>query len=133
MYSLAAARAALTIYERDDVPAAIDRIGRRLFDGIDAVSQEVGAAGAMIGLPIRMIYEYDEPDPFRRRLRRTLLQQELLQRGVLTFVGYMLPSLAHDDFAIDQVVAAYRDALAIVEQVAAADSFASHLEIPLLQ
>lgn len=133
MYSLAAAKAALTIYGRDDVPAAVDRIGRRLFAGIDSASREVGAAGSMIGLPIRMIYKYDEPDPLLRRLRRTLLQQELLQRGVLTFVGYMLPSLAHDDTTVDRVIAAYREALAVVEQVAAEDAFARHLEIPLLQ
>ncbi len=133
MYSLAAAKAALTIYERDDVPAAVDRIGRRLFEGIDAAGREVGARGAMIGLPIRMIYRYAEPDPLVRRLRRTMLQQELLQRGVLTFVGYMLPSLAHDEATLDKVIAAYREALAVVEQVAEADAFARHLEIPLLQ
>jgi glutamate-1-semialdehyde 2,1-aminomutase len=133
MYSLAAAQAALTIYNRDDVPTAVDRIGRRLLAGIDAASREVGAAGAMIGLPIRMIYKYDEPNPSLRRLRRTLLQQELLQRGVLTFVGYMLPCLAHDDATLERVIAAYREALAVVEQVAEAGAFARHLEIPLLE
>jgi glutamate-1-semialdehyde 2,1-aminomutase len=133
MYSLAAAKAALTIYDRDDVPAAVDQIGLRLFEGIDAASRDVGAAGAMIGLPMRMIYKYDEPDPMLRRLRRTLLQQELLQRGVLTFVGYMLPCLAHDEPSVERVIAAFRESLAVVEKVAAEDSFARHLEIPLLQ
>ncbi|MCX6609046.1 MAG: aminotransferase class III-fold pyridoxal phosphate-dependent enzyme [Acidobacteria bacterium] len=132
VYSLAAAKAALGVYGTMDVPGAVERIGRRLFDGIDGASRAVGAKGRMVGLPIRMIYCFSETDPLQRRLRRTLRQQELLQRGVLTFLGFMLPSLAHGEAALAEVIAAYGGALARVEEVAAENSFARYLEIPLL-
>ena len=57
----------------------------------------MGVAGELIGVPFRMIYRFAEPDAQRRGLMRTLLQQELLQRGILTYKGFMLPSLAHGD------------------------------------
>jgi len=42
-------------------------------------------------------------------------------------------SPAHDEATVETVIAAYREALAVVERVAAEDAFARHLEIPLLQ
>jgi glutamate-1-semialdehyde 2,1-aminomutase len=132
VYSLAAAKAALRIHARDDPPAQIERFGKRLADGVNAISREVGVAGKMVGTAFRMIYCFDEPNYLRRRLKRTLLQQELLQRGVLTFVGYMLPSAAHGEAEMDQVLGAFRGALEQVEMAAAARSFAPFMEIPLM-
>ena len=64
-------------------------------------------------------------------LMRTLLQQELLQRGVLTYKGFMLPSLAHRPADVEQTAAAFREALAHVQDVADNNSFVRALEIPL--
>ena len=49
------AKAALGVYGAVDVPSAVERIGRRLFDGIDGASRAVRAKGRMVVLPIRMI------------------------------------------------------------------------------
>jgi hypothetical protein len=61
---------------------------------------------------------------------RTLLQQELLQRGVLTFRGFMLPSVAHGEEELGLTLEAFRGALQRVQEVADEGSFARHLEIP---
>jgi len=59
------------------------------------------------------------------------LQQELLQRGVLTYKGFMLPSLAHGAPEIEETVTAFRGALTRVQEVATEGTFVSRLEIPL--
>ena len=131
VYSLAAAAAALEIHRRQDVPEAIGAIGTELQQAINTLSRELGVRGEMVGVPFRLIYRFDEPDAHRRVQMRTLLQQELLQRGVLTYKGFMLPSLAHGAPDIAQTVSAFRDALIRVQEVDAEDGFVRHLNIPL--
>jgi glutamate-1-semialdehyde aminotransferase len=129
VYSLAAARAALSVYQRDDVPAQIHSFGTRLMEGVNGISRELGLDGKLIGLPFRMAYAFREPEPTRRMLMRTLLHQELLGRGILTFRGFMLPSLAHGDAELTQTLEAFRAALRLVREAADADDFERHLEI----
>jgi glutamate-1-semialdehyde aminotransferase len=132
IYSLAAARAALVVYARDDVPARIHAFGTRLMTAVTRVSAELGVAGRMVGLPYRMVYRFDEPDGTRRALKRTLLIQELMKNGVLTFRGFLLPSLAHGDEELARTLEAYRAALRAVRDADADGSFARRLEIPLV-
>jgi glutamate-1-semialdehyde 2,1-aminomutase len=131
VYSLAAATAALQIYQRQDVPGTINDIGLALKDAINQLSRDLNVRGEMIGVPFRMIYRFDEPDPQQRVLMRTLLQQELLQRGILTYKGFMLPCLAHGALEREQTVSAFRGALTRVQEVAADRAFVRHLDIPL--
>jgi glutamate-1-semialdehyde aminotransferase len=131
VYSLAAAEAALHIHQRQDIPGRINEIGSALKEAINRLSRDLAVHGEMIGVPFRMIYKFGEPDPQRRVLMRTLLQQELLQRGILTYKGFMLPSLAHGPLEVEQTVSAFRGALTRVQEVAAAGAFVRHLEIPL--
>jgi glutamate-1-semialdehyde aminotransferase/predicted aldo/keto reductase-like oxidoreductase len=130
VYSLAAAAAALEVYRTQDVPGRVQAFGHRLRDGVNRASRELGVAGEMVGLPFRMVYRFDEPDTTRRLLMRTLLQQELLQRGVLTFRGFLLPSLAHGEEELGLTLTAFRGALQRVQEVADEGSFARHLEVP---
>jgi glutamate-1-semialdehyde aminotransferase len=130
VYSLAAAVAALEIHRRHDVPGKINEIGLALKDGINRLSRELNVPGEMLGVPYRMIYRFDELDAQERVLRRTLLQQELLQRGILTYQGFMLPSLAHGPLEVEQTLSAFRGALTRVQEVAADRAFIRHLEIP---
>lgn len=132
VYGFAAARAALGVYRTQDVSRHIREFGGRLKAGVEAISRQFGVDGRLIGLPYRMVYRFDEPDDARRALLRTLLQQELLKNGVLTFRGFMLPSLAHGAQEIEQTLAAFRVALAVVERTARNDSFASSLEMPIV-
>jgi glutamate-1-semialdehyde 2,1-aminomutase len=132
VYSFAAALAALRVYDRDDVPARVHAFGTRLQDGITRLSADLGVAGRMVGLPYRMVYRFDEPDPARRTLKRTLLAQELMKCGLLTFRGFMLPSLAHGDEELGRTLEAYRAALRLVRDADADGSFARRLEMPLV-
>ncbi len=132
VYSFAAARTALRIYQRDDVPRRIQAFGQRLMEGVNRISVELGVNGKMIGLPYRMVYVFNDANERRRAHLRTLLQQELLQRGILTFRGFMLPSLAHGELELDETLAAFHAALTCVLQVTDDAAFASHLEIPLV-
>jgi hypothetical protein len=86
----------------------------------------------MTGQPYRMVYRFDEPDAERRNLKRTLLAQELMKNGVLTFRGFLLPSVTHGDEELARTLDAYRAALRVVREADADGSFARRLEIPLL-
>jgi glutamate-1-semialdehyde 2,1-aminomutase len=132
VYSLAAAVAALQVHQRVDVPKKIGEFGTALKNGINELSRDLGIKGEMIGVPFRMIYRFDEPDVEQRVLMRTLLQQELLQRGILTFRGFMLPSLSHGALEIEETVSAFRGALTRVQEVADEGAFVRELEIPLV-
>jgi glutamate-1-semialdehyde aminotransferase len=131
-HSFAAALGALRIYESQDVPGCIYAFGKRLMDGVTRLGEQLGVAGRMIGQPYRMVYEFLEPDIDRRALKRTLLIQELMKRGILTFRGFLLPSLAHSEEELTHTLAAYDGALRVVCDADADGSFARRLEIPLV-
>jgi len=131
-YSLAAAVAALTIYRSRDVPGEIHAFGTELKNEVNRVSRELAVDGEMIGAPFRMIYVFHEADPLQRSLKRTLLQQELLQRGILTYQGYMLPSTAHGDAEMEETIRSFREALQRVQEISSEQSFVRHLDIPLI-
>ena len=131
VYSLAAAAAALQIYQSQDVPGKIYDFGLALKDAVNLLSRELNVEGEMIGAPFRMIYRFHESDELQRALKRTLLQQELLQRGILTFQGYMLPSTAHGEIEMEQTISAFRGALKRVQEVSSEQAFVRYLDIPL--
>jgi glutamate-1-semialdehyde aminotransferase len=132
VYSLAAAVAALRIYQSRDVPGKIHDFGLALKNAINHLSRELNVQGEMIGVPFRMIYRFHESNELQRFLKRTLLQQELLQRGVITFQGYMLPSTAHGEMEMEQTISAFRGALMRVQEVSSEQAFVRYLDIPLI-
>lgn len=132
VYSLAAAVTALQIYRSQDVPGMIHTFGLELKNAVNHISQKLGVEGEMIGVPYRMIYKFNESDELHRILKRTFLHQELLQRGVLTFNGYMLPSLAHGKKEMEQTISAFRAALQRVQEVSSEQTFARYLDIPFI-
>jgi glutamate-1-semialdehyde aminotransferase len=129
VYSFAAAAAALRLYASEDVPARIADFGSRLKQAVAEAGRLAGIDGQLIGPPFRMVYVFNEPDPNRRMLMRTLLNQELLKHGVMTFRGFMLPSTAHGELELEQTAHAFEQALRRVRDVAEANDFATHLEI----
>jgi glutamate-1-semialdehyde 2,1-aminomutase len=132
-YSFAAALAALAVFDREDVPARVRAFGQRLMAEVNDVCRELSVAGGLVGQPYRMVYRFEEPDRERCTLKRTLLKQELMKRGVLTFRGFLLPSLAHGDEELAFTVDAYRAALAVVRHADVDGSFARRLEVPLVK
>jgi glutamate-1-semialdehyde aminotransferase len=131
VYSLAAAKEALTIYKEQDVTGHIWHHGNRLKEGVNQICQRLGVPAEMVGPPFRMLLVFHEADPYRRDLMKTLVQQALLQRGILTYYGVVIvPSYAHDDEALAETLSAFEQVLRLLVEVRANDSFALHLEIP---
>ena len=93
---------------------------------------DFGVPARMIGPPFRMLVAFEEEDARRRTLMRTLLQQELMQGGVLTTQNLFLPSLAHDDEALDLTRRAFERALSALAEAMKTDRFVPRLEIPPL-
>jgi glutamate-1-semialdehyde aminotransferase len=132
VYSFAAAREALKIYQEKDIPARIWEYGGRLRAMIDRTCESRGIPAAVIGPPFRMLLAFQEADGRRRTLLRTLAQQELLKAGVLTTQNLFLPSAAHDDAALEDTRRAVEQALGVVAEAMEKDRFAAYLEIPPL-
>lgn len=129
VYSLAAARAAMQIYRSEPVAEHIWHHGRLLRQRIDAVSQELGVAGACSGTPFRLGFIFHESDAYLRRVKRSLLMQELVKQGVLTVGAMLLPSYAHDDLVLEKTVAAFRNALGVVADAARRNQLHQALEL----
>lgn len=132
MYSFAAAREALSIYREEDIPARVWSFGNRLRQAIDQICDRLRVPAAVIGPPFRMLLVFREPDGRRRSLMRTLVQQELLRKGVLTTQNLLLPSAAHDNEALEVTRHAFEHALGVLAEAMEDGRFASRLEIPPL-
>jgi glutamate-1-semialdehyde aminotransferase len=127
--SLAAARATLDVLREEPVHEHLWRLGRRLADGVRAQVTAHGLEEWVVvgGAAPWTLVLVREPDPGADGLpAKSLLQQELLRRGVL-YNGSNFISYAWEDEDVDEVVAAYGEAF---ERLAAAlpDDVAAHLE-----
>ena len=128
--SLAAAEAALGVARSLDVVGHVRAFAERLRRGVDERCRAHGVPAALVGPPVRMVLSFREPDADRIVQMRTLVQQELLRAGVLTYRGFMLPSLAHDEAALQQTLAGFDRALAAVARARHEDVFAPYLDMP---
>jgi glutamate-1-semialdehyde aminotransferase len=116
--SLAAARATLDVIAREPVHEHLWRLGERLQRGIAAAIRDsdlqdwvtCGGAAPWTLVSVR------EPEPSGATLpAKTLLQQEMLGRGVL-YNGSNFICLAHRPEDIDEAIAAYGHAFARLAQ-----------------
>jgi glutamate-1-semialdehyde aminotransferase len=110
--SLAAARATLDVLDAGAY-ARLARTGERLREGIQGAidSAGVGDFVRITGPAERtQVHVAEPPDGAGELLAKSLVQQELVKRGVL-FNGANLISLAHSDDDVDETVAAYGVAL----------------------
>lgn len=119
--SLAAALATLRELHTHDVPARLARTGVEIRDGYNRIARELGLDGITrcVGHPARTLVAFDATagDPL---LLKSLLQQELLRRGVL-WSGTNTVSLAHAASDVLHLLAAYREALDVVREAIASE------------
>ncbi len=114
--SLAAARATLDVLAREPVHEHLWRLGRRLQQGVSGAIEQRGLSDwvSCSGAAPWTIVSIREPDPGGATLpARSLLQQEMLKRGVL-FNGSNFISYAHTDADIDAAVEAYAAAFDVL-------------------
>jgi glutamate-1-semialdehyde 2,1-aminomutase len=111
--SLAAFRAVVRAYASEDPIGRMERVGRRLADGVNEAISDAGLAEfiRVVGRPSCLVFETRGVDGRPSQSYRTLFLQELLARGILgqSFVV----SAAHCDNDIEQTIAAVSAALEV--------------------
>jgi glutamate-1-semialdehyde aminotransferase len=131
-YTFAAAKAAVEIYRSEPVAKHVWDYGAKLKEGVDRIMAEQGLPASLLGPPFRMSLILRRDDPEVLLLERTLLQQELLKRGLLTYNGVMLPCYAHDDSTLATTLEIFGAAAEVVARASQAGDWGEHLEIPPL-
>ena len=132
VYSLAAARAALAIYRDTPVAEAVWQYGTALRDGIRGAARDARIDGECTGPPFQMMFVFHEGDPLRRRLKRTLLMQELVKARIVTVSGMALSSCAHDDDVLKRTISAYERAFAVIAHADRMGQLHRYVDMPLL-
>lgn len=113
--SLAAAKATIEELKEKNVPAFLADQGKKLKDGFNEIASSLGMDYAKAGgYNWRSIITFDASagDPL---LLKSLLQQEMIKRGVL-WGSFHNMSYSHTDEDVAYVLEAYKDALPIVKQ-----------------
>jgi len=132
IYSFAAAKAAIQIYRSEPVAEKIWDYGTRLKKEINRLCVNTGVNASCKGPPFRMALIFQESDPDRLKLKRTLYIQELLKQGITTYNGIMLPSYAHDEAVMGETLEAMGETLERLAHAERQNNFEQYLEIPLL-
>ena len=135
IYSIAAARMSLAVYRSEPVADHVWWYGRQLEAALTRLCVEIDIEATVVGPPFRMALRFDEPDPHRRKLIRTLYIQELLRGGLITYNGVMLPSYAHSDVELAETLSVMKQALTKVRLYSQAEDGDLHrvIEIPLVE
>ncbi len=117
--SLAAAKATIHELRARQVPQHLERQGDKLKAGYNALAAELGLDFTRcVGYPCRSLVTFDAKagDPLEQK---SLLQQELVRRGVL-WGGFHNMSFSHSDADVEHTLGAYREALAVLRDAVAA-------------
>ncbi len=105
--SLAAARATLTVLERERVPAQLGRAGARLLRGLQGLAgRHPDVVAGVAGVPEMCFCRFREERQAPAVARAAARRGVLFKRSAYDFV-----SLAHDDATIDATLALLEDAV----------------------
>ena len=115
LVSIAASLATIEALETRGAISHIHAMGRRLMEGYARIVAGLGLGDIthMIGYPWWPEYLFFDAAGQPSREVRSLFQQEIVRRGILTRAGMMI-SAAHGPEEIDGTLAAFKDALAVV-------------------
>lgn len=130
--SLAAAKACLEIYRSEPVSSHVWSYGARMIRDTNSLCQSLDIPAAMLGPAFRFSFQFSEPDAYRLIQLRTIYQQELMKRGILTYNGIMLPNYSHNEMAYGETMDAMQGALEAVRQAMRDGRLHRFIEIPLI-
>ena len=132
--SLAAARATIAKLREKNVIEHLWRQGTALRDGYTALAREHGIAGRTrcIGFPPRTVLIFTDAAGADSLAMKSLFQQEMIKRGILTSGGFNL-CYAHSDEDVRRTLAACGDALSVLARALAEDRVEAALEGPAIQ
>ena len=105
--AMAASLATLEILEREDVPARLKRLGRRLMDGLDQAAHTAGVPARAIGLEATPFLRFDHEREAERDRALRLFCNGMLARGSLMTPAhhwFLCAAMTEDD--IDRTVRA---------------------------
>jgi glutamate-1-semialdehyde aminotransferase len=113
--SLAAAKACLDIYAKQDVIGHATRLGERLLSGMQTAAHSVGLKMHFGGHPMMGGYLFGYQGPDMNRDLTTLFLKELARRGVLfRRNGLLFISFSHTIEQIEMTIRAAAEAMAIM-------------------
>jgi len=112
-HGLAAMMATLDVYEREPVIEHMIAMGKKLMAGVAEAARSRGVQDHVTvqGMPSNAVFATAGPDGKPSQAFRTLLLQEVIQRGVLA--PSLVVSYAHNDPDIEQTVEAFDGAMEI--------------------
>ena len=115
--SLAAARATLREFMTRDVIGVLWEHGQKLQEGVNVLAQQIGLGKVVKckGLPPRTVVQFEERTDAGPLLLKSLLQQEMVQRGIL-WAGYHNVCFSLTETDILDILRAYRAALPVLKQ-----------------
>ncbi len=123
----AAALAAVSKMQRIDVPAHLDRIGRRMRDGWQRLSQQHSVPVIVGGRPEMLTFSFEHPE---NAALVTLLTARMLKHGFLAG-GYFNGMLAHQEPHVDAYLAALDEVFAEIAQAIAQGDVRSRMGGPV--
>jgi glutamate-1-semialdehyde aminotransferase len=130
--SLAGSLACIDFLRQNEVPARLDQAGQRLLSGLNGLIRERGLHYVSVaGYPFRTLMNFSPAagDPLKMK---TLVQQELIRRGIL-WSGIHNLCYSHTDQDVDYTIAAFAEAFAVLEAAVATDRIDAQLRGAPLQ
>lgn len=126
-HALAAAIANIRFYKNNDVIGTLYRQGKRLADGVNKASKELGLEEyvSIIGPDCCSVYKTSDQDKKPSQPLRTLFIQETMKRGLL--MPSSIVSYSHTDKDIDATIEKIAEVLVIYKK-ALEDGAAKYLE-----
>jgi glutamate-1-semialdehyde aminotransferase len=119
--SLAAAKATIIELRDKKVPDTLAKQGKKLKDGYNAIAKELGMTFTSCkGVDARTIVTFESGE------QKSLVQQELLRRGVL-WGGFHNMSLSHTDADVEHMLACYGEVLPILKKAVDSNSVRAEL------
>ena len=133
-HAFAAALESIRIHETEKPYVEVWNFGNKLMEGINALCRRHNIAARMEGLPIRMVLRFAHPpdDAAHGPLIRTFLQQQLLQRGLVGFRGFLMPTAAHSQEDLTETLRIFDESLKALRQADLEHTLVRQLELPLI-
>lgn len=113
---LAAAMATMRVYQNEPVIETLRLRGEQLAEGLQQVAADAGVANEVpiLGPPQCLVFGSRDSKGEPSQPFRTLLMQELIQRGILA--TSLVVNYSHSQSDIDQTIDAFAGALAVYRQ-----------------
>ena len=129
--SLAACIATIHELREKNVPQYLDEKGALMKDGYNQIAIETGMDTRCIGYNCRSMVTFT-PEAGNGLEVKTLMQQEMIKRGVL-WAGFHNMCYSHSDEDINYTLSAYREVLPIVKEAILSGNIKQYLKGEVLE